>query len=160
MYSSRNIDFNKMKWDPTNSQEILHSRRIYSPIIEDVVFDENDLLLITNEGITYIFNLVRMTVSKTQIKKEQAKLFPYHNRLHLFSDFLVYDNIVMVSHYNMISICDLNAKICKEKKSWRHLAQPVNALVAENREILNNFDSLRDPFRVCDQNIRMIKLIQ
>ena len=68
VYSSRNIDFNKMKWDPTSSQEILHNRRIYSPIIKDVVFDENDLLLITNEGITYIFNLVRMTVSKTQVK--------------------------------------------------------------------------------------------
>ena len=59
----------------------------------------------------------------------------------------------------MISICDLNAKVCKEK-SWRHLVQPVNAIGAGNSENLSNFNSIRDPFRICDQNIRMVKLIQ
>ena len=98
-----------------------------------------------------------MVVSKTHIKKEQAELFPYHNRLNLFSDFLVYDNIVMVSHYNMISICDLNAKVCKEN-SWRHLAQPMTDTSAEDRDTFNNEESRRDPFRVCNVFIRMIKL--
>ena len=98
-----------------------------------------------------------MTVSKTKIKAEQAKLFPYHNKLQIFSDFLVYDNIVLVSHFNMLSICDLNAKISKQK-SWRHLSPPMTDVNAEDRDTFNNFESRRDPFRSSNLNIRMIKM--
>ena len=98
-----------------------------------------------------------MTVSKTKIKAEQAKLFPYHNKLQIFSDFLVYDNIVLVSHFNMLSICDLNARISK-LKSWRHLSPPMTDVSAEDRDTFNNYESRRDPFRSCNLNIRMIKM--
>ena len=80
-----------------------------------MVFEEHDLLLITKEETVYLFNLERMTISLTKIKPEQAKLFTLNNRMQLFSDFIVYDNFVFVSHLNMISICDMNAKICREK---------------------------------------------
>ena len=98
-----------------------------------------------------------MTVSKTKIKAEQAKLFPYHNKISLFSDFLVYDNIVLVSHFNMLSVCDLNARISK-LKSWRHISPPMTDVNAEDRDTFNNFESRRDPFRSCNLNIRFIKV--
>ena len=157
VYSSRSIDFKKMKWEPIMSSEVHKERRNHSPIISDVIIDEHDLLLITSSGLVYLFNLERMTISKTTIKTEQAQMFAYHNRLQLFSEFLVYDNIVIVSHYNMLSICDLNAKVCKEK-SWRHLPQPLTDVSAEDRDTYNNEESRRDPFRVCNVNIRKIKL--
>lgn len=77
--------------------------------------------------------------------------------MQLFSDFLVHDNIVIVSHFNMLSICDLNAKACKQK-SWRHLAQPLTDISAEDRDTFNNEETRRDPFRVCNINIRLIKM--
>ena len=103
-----------MRWDPATTSQILKQRRNTAPIISDVAIDDHDLLLITNTGLVYLFNVDHMTVSKTTIKSEQAKLSPYHNRLHIFSDFLVYDNIVIVSHFNVLSVCDLNAKVCRE----------------------------------------------
>jgi len=157
VYSSRNIDFNKMRWDPATSPQILKERRLASPTISDVAIDEHDLLLISNTGVVYLFNLDHMTVSKSTIKTEQAILFPYHNRLHIFSDFMVYDNFVIVSHNNMLSICDLNAKVCKEK-SWRHLQPPLTDLDTDDRDTFNNEASRKDPFRVCNLNILLIKL--
>lgn len=121
VYSSRNIDFKNMRWDPATSNQKMSARNHSSPLINDVIFDEHYLLLLTNEGPIYLFSLDKMTITKTHIKVEQAQLYPYQNRLNLFSEFLVYDNIVMVSHYNMVSICDLNARVCREK-SWRHVA--------------------------------------
>ena len=98
-----------------------------------------------------------MTISMTKIKPEQAKLFTLNNRMQLFSDFIVYDNLVFVSHLNMISICDMNAKICREKQ-WRHLAPPLTDVLAEDRDTYNNEETRRDPFRFCNINVRMIKL--
>ena len=68
-----------------------------------------------------MFSIDRMSVSKTKIKPEQAKLYQFNDRLNIFTDYTVYDNIVMVSHSNLLSIYDLNSKVCKEK-SWRHIA--------------------------------------
>lgn len=50
VYSSRNIDFKRMKWDPASSQSLLQDRRKESPPIVDVVFDDSDLLMITGSG--------------------------------------------------------------------------------------------------------------
>ena len=157
VYSSRNIDFKKMKWEPATSSVIMKQRRETSPKIVDVVFDEHDLLLITSQGSVYLFSLERMAVSLTSIKTEQAKLLNFNNKTPIYTDFLVYDNIVIVSHFNMISIHDLNAKVCKEK-SWRHLAPPLSDVAAEDRDTFNNEDTRRNPFRFCNINIRMIKL--
>ena len=119
VYSSRNIDFKRLKWDPATTSEIMQQRVKDSPSIVDVVFEDHDLLLMTSSGVVYLFSLDRMTVEMTKIKTEQAALFPFNNRLQLFSDFLIYDHTVIVSHYNVLSICDLNARVC-HIKSWRH----------------------------------------
>lgn len=70
VYSSRNIDYKKMKWEPATSAQMIKDRRKHAPAIDDVVFDEHDLLLITRMGPVYLFSLERMTVSKTSIKPE------------------------------------------------------------------------------------------
>ena len=57
----------------------------------------------------------------------------------------------------MLSICDLNARVSKER-SWRHMSQPLTDITAEDRDTFNNEESRRDPFRVCSLNIRIIKL--
>lgn len=158
VYSTCNIDFVKLKWDPATSTDVLHERSRHSPVVNDVVVDERDLLLITNQGV-YLFSLDRMVVSKTNIETEQAQLFTYANRLQVFSDFLTFDNVVAVCHHNIVSFCDLNAKVCR-RKSWRHLCQAMTEVTANNRDPLDNLECRRDPFRVCDLNIRMIKLRQ
>jgi len=122
------------------SAEGLSKRLRNSPTIVDVILDEHDLLLIARDQQVYLFSLDKMTVSKTNIKAEQARLLTYSNRLRLFSDFLVYDNSIIVSHQNMISICDLNARICK-RKSWRHLSPPMTDVSAEDRDTFNNLES-------------------
>jgi hypothetical protein len=79
----------------------------------------------------------------------------------LFSDFLVYDNVVIVTHSNVISICDLNAKICNRKKSqWRHLfhlpdPNDVTDILLDEDQSVND---VQDPFKVCQQSVRMLKL--
>ena len=146
-----------MKWEPATSPHILKERRQTAPEIVDVIFDEHDLLLITKQGAVYLFSLERMSISLTNIKTDQAKLFTYNNRIQLFSDFLVYDNFVIVSHLNLLSIHDLNAKVCK-KRSWRHISPPLTDALAEDRDTYNNEETRRDPFRFCNINIRMIKL--
>ena len=67
VYSSRNIDFRKMKWDPINEHTDLRQRQKYSPNIVDVIIDEHDLLLITSEKKVYLFSLDKMTVSLMNI---------------------------------------------------------------------------------------------
>ena len=81
VYSTRNIDFKKMKWESANTLAKQRSHQASSPIIKDVVMDEHDLLLISQTNLVYLFSIDRMTVSKTKIKSEQATLFPYQNRL-------------------------------------------------------------------------------
>ena len=98
VYSSRNIDFKKMKWDPIDEHTDLQSRKKHSPNIVDVMIDEHDLLLITSDNKVYLFSLDKMTVSLMNMQVEQARLFSYGNRLQLFSHFLVFDNYVMVCH--------------------------------------------------------------
>lgn len=94
---------------------------VISPKFVDAIADDHgDILLITEKKIVYLFNTEKMTISRPKIALDQAKLFPYSNIVNLFPNFVVYDNIVMVSHAHIISICDLNAKVC-QKASWRHL---------------------------------------
>ena len=67
VYSSRNIDFRKMKWDPVNEKTDMKQRQKYSPNIVDVMIDEHDLLLVTSEKKVFLFSLDKMTVSLMNI---------------------------------------------------------------------------------------------
>ena len=116
-------------------------------MIADAVCEDSDLLLITDRGEVYLFNLDRLMLSKTKIKAEQALLSPYQDRVQLFPQFLVYDNILMVGHAHILSIFDMNAKVSREK-SWRHLVAPLEeALPVDGNDNLPLDEVLRDPFK-------------
>ena len=70
VYSSRNIDFETMRWEPVTSPSVLKRRKETAPKLLDVIFDEHDLLLVANNGSVFMFSLDRMTVSRTKIKPE------------------------------------------------------------------------------------------
>ena len=123
VYSSRFIDFENMKFSNAKNVEEIKERVKKNPKFVSAYCDENEVFLVTGKDHVYHLNFDKMTVAATNISPDDAELFPYHNRVKIFSDFLVYDNAVMVTHSNMISVCDLNAKIIKNQKSWRHLNQ-------------------------------------
>ena len=145
VFSTKNLDFDQMEYVVDNLHISSTSRKKVT--IKDAVAEEHDLLLITDRDEVYIFNMERLTLSKTKIKAEQALLNPYLDRVQVFTQFLVYDNILMVGHAHILSIFNMNAKTCKEK-SWRHLVAPIEeAYPGEDDEQLSLQDILKDPFK-------------
>lgn len=70
VYSSRNIDFKKMKWEPISEQTDLKERTRHAPTITDVMIDEHDLLLVSSDRKVYLFSLEKMTVSVMKVDVE------------------------------------------------------------------------------------------
>ena len=129
-----------------------------TPVIKDAVCEDNDLLLITDKDEVYLFNLDKYMLSKTKIKVEQALLSPHQDRVRLFPQFLIYDNILIVAHAHILSVYDMNTKVSKEK-SFRHLIAPMEEIfpIKGNKEI--SLEELqKDPFNQCTLHIRMIKM--
>ena len=129
-----------------------------APVIKDAVCEDGDLLLVTARDEVFLFNTDRLMLSKTKIKAEQALLSPHQDRVQLFPQFLVYDNILMVGHAHILSVFDMNARVSKEK-SWRHLVPPLEAAYpVDGTERLPLEEILQDPFKQCSFHIRMMKM--
>ena len=68
----------------------------------------------------------------------------------------MYDNILMVTHSNIVSVFDYNARVC-QTEPWRHLA---NRELSQREVLDKSYDMslVQDPFKVCSLDIRMLKL--
>ena len=158
VYSTRNLDFEAMEYKDGPAPASSEAGR-KAPVIKDAVCEEGDLLLITARDEVFLFNTDRLMLSKTKIKAEQARLSPYQDRVQLFPQFLVYDNILMIGHAHILSVFDMNARVSKEK-SWRHLVPPLEASYpVEGSDVpLPVEEILQDPFKQCSFHIRMMKM--
>jgi len=104
-----------------------------------VFIDENNLFILTEkDNVIYVFNVEKLTISKTKMSEEQAFMLPHQYKVQVVNNYLVYDNIIMIGHGQFVSVCDLNAGKCNEKP-WRHLKPTV----ADERTATERFDLLK-----------------
>lgn len=87
--------------------------------VKDAAVHGPNIYLIDELNKVHCFNIEINSLVRTDLTPLEAVTLPYHEKMNLFSNFLIYDYKLLYTHGPILTAIDLNATIYK-RNSQRH----------------------------------------